>query len=306
MSPGRFPPPPQYGFQGRARELYELERQFRQPARHRAACHGRHGQDRARHRGRALVDAQRPVPRRRVLPELRAVRQRRARGAGARQLLRRAEVRPASRRRAAPPRHRVLPAERAVLMVWDNFESALPQFNDGAAAHGSPYTDEERRRLAELFRDLTTGPGSGCLLVTCRPGDTGLPGARRYELQGLARADSLWLLASILKRDGLTLSDPAADAATSSIRCCTIWPIIRSRWSSSAHICAPSRRRRSARTSASCSRRSSRRPREAGETNPRCSPRWNSPAGTSAPPPARPCRGSASSAAGCSRSICST
>src|SRR6185436_13052690 len=26
---GPFPPPPQYGFQGRARELYELERQFR-------------------------------------------------------------------------------------------------------------------------------------------------------------------------------------------------------------------------------------------------------------------------------------
>jgi tetratricopeptide (TPR) repeat protein len=95
-----------------------------------------------------------------------------------------------------------------VLLVWDNFESVLPQFNDGAAAHGSPYTDDERRRLAELFRDLTTGPGKGCLLVTCRPGETGLPGAQRYELQGLARADSLWLLASILRRDGLTLNDP--------------------------------------------------------------------------------------------------
>ena len=28
-------------------------------------------------------------------------------------------------------------------MVWDNFESVLPQFNDGAADHGSPYTDDE-------------------------------------------------------------------------------------------------------------------------------------------------------------------
>ena len=27
--PGRFPPPPQYGFHGRAQELYELERRFR-------------------------------------------------------------------------------------------------------------------------------------------------------------------------------------------------------------------------------------------------------------------------------------
>jgi len=96
----------------------------------------------------------------------------------------------------------------AVLLVWDNFESALPQFNDGAATHGSPYTDDERHRLAELFRDLTTGRGRGCLLVTCRPGDTSLPGAQRYELEGLAPADSLWLLASILRRDNLTLADP--------------------------------------------------------------------------------------------------
>jgi len=106
--------------------------------------------------------------------------------------------------------------QKDVLLVWDNYESALPQFNDGAngadAVHGSPYTDDERHRLAELFRDLTAGPNrpgsGGCLLVTCRPGDTGLPGAQRYELEGLARADSLWLLASILRRDGLTLADP--------------------------------------------------------------------------------------------------
>ena len=94
-----------------------------------------------------------------------------------------------------------------VLMVWDNFESTLPQFNEGAADQASPYTDDERRRLAELFRDLVAGPGKGRLLVTCRPGDTGLPGAGRQELHGLARADSLWLLSHILKRDGLNLGD---------------------------------------------------------------------------------------------------
>ena len=56
--------------------------------------------------------------------------------------------------------------QRDVLMVWDNFESVLPQFSDGAAAHGSPYNVEERRLLADLFHDLTSGPGHGCLLVT--------------------------------------------------------------------------------------------------------------------------------------------
>ncbi|MBP9826660.1 MAG: tetratricopeptide repeat protein, partial [Thermoanaerobaculia bacterium] len=94
--------------------------------------------------------------------------------------------------------------QRQVLLVWDNFESTLPQFNDAA----SPYTDDERRRLAELFADLTRGPGRGALLVTCRPGETGLPGARRHELLGLARADSLWLLAGIVQRNNLRLSDP--------------------------------------------------------------------------------------------------
>src|SRR5204863_5438484 len=46
------------------------------------------------------------------------------------------------------------------------------------------------------------------LLVTCRPGETGLPGAQRQALHGLARPDSLWLLHRILERDGLSLSDP--------------------------------------------------------------------------------------------------
>lgn len=46
------------------------------------------------------------------------------------------------------------------------------------------------------------------MLVTCRPGDTGLPAARRHELHGLARADSLWLLAEILQKHDLKLSDP--------------------------------------------------------------------------------------------------
>src|SRR5262249_31701818 len=98
--------------------------------------------------------------------------------------------------------------QRDVLMVWDNYESVLPQYNDGAAAHGSPYTEEERRRLADLFHDRTASEGKGRLLVTCRPRETGLPGAQRQDLPGLAGADSLWLLHRILERDGLTLGDP--------------------------------------------------------------------------------------------------
>jgi tetratricopeptide (TPR) repeat protein len=205
--PGSFPPPPQFGFRGRARELHELERLFRT---HRGiVLHAMGGMGKTAlateaahwwtHSGlfrdgacflsfEQFASADRAVQvlgtylEGRSFEQLPAVEQ---------------------RRRAIE-----LFQQKDVLMVWDNFESALPQFNDDAAVHGSPYTDDERRRLAELFRDLATGPGRGCLLVTCRPGDTNLPGAQRYELQGLARADSLWLLSSILRRDGLTLADP--------------------------------------------------------------------------------------------------
>ena len=113
-------------------------------------------------------------------------------------------------------------------MVWDNYESVLRQFNGGAADHGSPYTDDERRRLADLFHDLTSGPGKGCVLVTCRPGETSLPGATKFALQGLARADSLWLLHRILERDNIKLSHPRF-SARSLIPCCTTSRTIRSR-----------------------------------------------------------------------------
>jgi hypothetical protein len=205
--PGRFPPPPQYGFQGRARELYELEHQFRT---HRGiVLHAMGGMGKtalateAAHwwtrsglfrDGACFLSFEQFASADRVVQVL-----------GTYLAGPRFEQLP-----AVEQRRRVIELfqQNQVLMVWDNFESALPQFNDSAAAHGSPHTDDERRRLAELFHDLTTGPGKGCLLVTCRPGDTGLPGAHRYELHGLARADSLWLLSRILKRDGLTLDDP--------------------------------------------------------------------------------------------------
>jgi tetratricopeptide (TPR) repeat protein len=201
---GSFPPPPQFGFRGRARELHMLERLFR--SRRGIVLHAMGGMGKtalateAAHwwtrsglfrEGACFLSFEQFASADRAVQVLGTY----IAGPKFDQL-------PAveQRRRAIE-----LFQQSAVLMVWDNFESALPQFND---AHGSPYTDDERHRLAELFRDLTTGPGKGCLLVTCRPGETGLPSAQHYELQGLARTDSLWLLASILRRDGLTLADP--------------------------------------------------------------------------------------------------
>jgi len=202
--PGSFPPPPQFGFRGRARELHELERRFR--AGRSMVLHAMGGMGKtalateAAHwwtrsglfrDGACFVSFEQFMSADRVVQVLGTYLD----GPKFDQI-------PAAKQRR---RAIALFRQKAVLLVWDNFESALPQFSDGAA---SPYTDDERHRLAELFRDLTTGRGRGCLLVTCRPGDTGLPGAQRYELQGLDRADSLWLLASILEREGLTLTDP--------------------------------------------------------------------------------------------------
>jgi tetratricopeptide (TPR) repeat protein len=205
--PGPFPPSPQYGFQGRARELYELERLFR--SQRGIVLHAMGGMGKTAlateaaqwwTRSGLFRDGACFLSFEQFMSADRAVQVLGTYLAGPK-----FEQLPAveQRRRAVE-----LFRQKDVLLVWDNYESVLPQFNDGTSVHGSPYTDDERRLLAELFRDLTTGKGKGCLLVTCRPGDTALPGAQRYELQGLARADSLWLLASILRRDGLTLADP--------------------------------------------------------------------------------------------------
>jgi hypothetical protein len=205
--PGPFPPPPQYRFHGRARELHELERRLRTQrgvvlhamggmgktalATEAADWWTRSGLFRA---GACFLSFEKSVTNERVVQVLGAYLE----GPNFDQL-------PGveQRRRAIE-----LFQQNDVLMVWDNFESAPPQFNDGPVDQASPYTDDERRALASLFHDLTAGAGKGRLLVTCRPGETGLPGASPFELHGLARADSLWLISNILKRDGLSLDDP--------------------------------------------------------------------------------------------------
>ncbi len=108
-------------------------------------------------------------------------------------------------------RARELFRTKQVLMVWDNFESVLPVFNkegDGVVL----YPEAERAKILETFRDWTGEPeGKGRLLITCRPGEAGLPGAQKTELFGLARADALGLLVRVMKTAGVDTGDPRID-----------------------------------------------------------------------------------------------
>jgi tetratricopeptide (TPR) repeat protein len=205
---GAFPRPPQFGFHGRARELYALERRFRRDRG--IVLHAMGGMGKTTLAAeaaqwwtrsglfrdgacfvsfeRTIMDAARIVS---VLGEY-------------------CEGPKFHQRPEVEQRKRAIEffRDRAVLMVWDNFESVLPAFQSEQIAHDTSYTDAVRQGIRDLFSDLTSGPGRGCVLVTCRPGETGLPGARKFELQGLARADSLFLLHRILERDGASLDDP--------------------------------------------------------------------------------------------------
>jgi len=100
-----------------------------------------------------------------------------------------------------------------VLLVWDNFESTLPMYQVGEEStlpeggqDAGPLTfdDEARSRLHRLYGELTEGKPLGRLLVTCRPQETGLPGLKEYPLTGLARPDSLHLLAAILDQKSIS------------------------------------------------------------------------------------------------------
>ena len=233
---GAFPPSPRYGFQGRARELHELEALFRT---HRAILlHAMGGMGKttlateAAHwwaRTGLFPDGSCFVSFEQFSSADRVV-----------QVLGEYLEGPNFNSLPAAEQHRravELFQQKRVLLVWDNFESVLPQFQPGVAASRqsaanvasdapaqensaalsrdaatSAYSAPERQRLFALLHDLTHDPkGHGRLLITCRPGDEGrvtLPELRRLELLGLARPDSLWLLSRVLARDGLTLADP--------------------------------------------------------------------------------------------------
>ena len=257
---GPFPPPPQYGFHGRARELHHLERLFRS---HRGiVLHAMGGMGKTRateaahwwtrsglfRDGACFISFEQFASADRAVQVLGAYLE----GPIFDQLP------------AAGQRRRVLEAfrEKDVLMVWDNFESALPQFNV-APYQDSPYTEGERGLLFELFQDLTTGAGKGRLLVTCRPCHTGLPGALPYELHGLARPDSLWLLSNILKRDGISIGEGHLTRERIDLLLNDL-PTTHFRSNLSVRICARSHRRPSAPTLRSSLKNSNRMPPKGG------------------------------------------
>lgn len=93
-----------------------------------------------------------------------------------------------------------------VLLVWDNFESTLPAYQQGEEQESAlSFGPEARARLTQLYRDLTSNNPQGRLLVTCRPDETGLPGIREVPLVGLARPDSLHLLKAVLDLKGIVI-----------------------------------------------------------------------------------------------------
>ena len=203
-----FPPPPLYKFHGRARELLALERAFR---RHTAVLlHAMGGM------GKTALSREAAAWWLRTGQFEAAVFTSFEDRSGAERALAllgqaldgddfSALPGDEQRRRALRLFH-----ERRVLWVWDNFESVLPQWADeapaaqdaAAAAAGGAAADAGAvpaalAGLQALFAELQAGTPQGRLLVTCRPatGDL-LPGIKRLELGGLARPDSLALLAA--------------------------------------------------------------------------------------------------------------
>ncbi len=197
-----FPPEPTYRFQGRAKELLELERAFEQ---HRAVVVAGMGGMGKTALAREAAAWWLRVGRfeEAVFCSFEQVRS----AERAVQVIGQAiegldfVQRPAEEQQAAAV---ALFRERPILVVWDNFESTLPQYQEnagGALAIGA----EEGANLRAFYRQLTDGEPRGRLLVTCRPADTGLPRIKKLPLEGLARHDSLYLLTAVADFEGFDL-----------------------------------------------------------------------------------------------------
>jgi len=205
---GAFPPPPRYRFIGRARELHQLERAL---ARHRAVLiSGMGGM------GKTALSREAAFwwTRSGLFPD----------GACFLSFERGAEAEaavqtlgtyllgddfqrlPEAEQRAEAAR---LFQEKRVLMVWDNFESTLPQFSSPLPLAGEGPGVRASDRLRALFEEWTADEdGRGRLLVTARPEEAGLPKARRFALGGLARPDSLLLAARVFELHDIPRDDP--------------------------------------------------------------------------------------------------
>ena len=194
-----FPHPPRYGFQGRAWELHALERAFLS---HRGVLlHGMGGMGKTA----LATEAARWWQRTGRYPDG-AILLTFEQGGGAERVVQAVGTYlggddfarlPAEEQQAEAKR---LFEERQVLIVWDNFESVLPKFNRDDAL----YTEDDYRRIIALFLDWTDDPkGKGRILITCRPDEAGLDGAKAVELKGLLRPNALWLAAAIFDQRGI-------------------------------------------------------------------------------------------------------
>jgi tetratricopeptide (TPR) repeat protein len=200
-----LPPAPIYSFHGRDRELHQLERAFRQDRV--VVVHAMGGMGKTAlareatfwwHRTRLFPDGACFMSFERGADAERAVQV-----LGAYLVGHEFGSLPESEQWAEATR---LFQERQVLVVWDNFESTLQQFNEGPTAL---YDDEKRAQLRNLCEQWVSDPnGKGRLLVTCRVAETGLARARRFGLAGLARPDSLTLTTRVLERHGINREDP--------------------------------------------------------------------------------------------------
>ena len=199
---GAFPEKPRYGFHGRAAELHTIERRF---LKHRAVLlHAMGGMGKTSLSREGAYWWTAPTG---LFPdgacfvsfEQAGGAQRAVQVVGAYFEGAEFEQRSAEEQRK---RARELFRTKKVLVVWDNFESVLPAFQGGEGAE--LYSDEERQEVYKLFRDWTgEDKGHGRLLVTCRPGETGLGTVCKVELGGLARPDALSLLYKVMLQEGI-------------------------------------------------------------------------------------------------------
>ena len=87
--------------------------------------------------------------------------------------------------------------ERAVLVVWDNYESVLPAFSGVA-------TPTEFAGMARLWTE-----GDSRLLITSRDAEVGIDQAWPFALGELSLVEGLLLLVRFLERLGARVDDTA-------------------------------------------------------------------------------------------------
>jgi tetratricopeptide (TPR) repeat protein len=199
-----FPPEPMYRFHGRARELLDLERAFRKHAA--VVLYGMGGMGKtalAREAAHWWVRTGRFEK-----AVFCSFEQHRGAESVVKELGKALEGEAFSSLAAEQQWQRAVELFhlRRVLLVWDNFESTLEQFQQGEAVLA--FDADSRAEVRRLFQELTADRPEGRLLVTCRPEDTELPGIKSVDLHGLTRPDSLHLLAAIADQKDIDLERP--------------------------------------------------------------------------------------------------